>query len=82
MHGDVSDHAVKLLFASNLTALRKKDGGIRPVAVGNVFRRFAAKAGCYAVSRTVSHELLPMQLGASVKGGAKAAVQAVRKFIT
>ena len=39
--GDVSDYAVKLLFSSNLTALRKKDDGIRPMAVGNVFRRFS-----------------------------------------
>ena len=79
---DVSDYALKLLFSSNLTALRQKDGGIRPVAVGNVFRRLAAKVGCYAVSRAVSHELLPIQLGVSVKGGAEAAVHAVRTFIT
>ena len=82
LRGDISDYAVKLLFLSNLTALRKKDGSIRPVAVGNVFRRLAAKVGCYAVSRAVSHELLPIQLGDSVKGGAEAAVHAVRTFIT
>ena len=82
LRGDVSDYAVKLLFSSNLTALRKKDGGIRPLAVGNVFRRLEAKAGCYAVSRAVSHELLPTQLGISVRGGVEAAVHAVRKFIT
>ena len=82
LRGDVSDYAVKLLFSSNLTALKKKDGGIRPVSVGNVFRRLAAKVGCYAVSRAVSHELLPIQLGVSVKGGAEAAVSAVRTFIT
>ena len=82
LRGDVSDYAVKLLFSSNLTALKKKDGGIRPIAVGNVFRRLAAKVGCYAVSRAVSHELLPIQLGVSVKGGAEAAVHAVRTFIT
>ena len=80
--GDVSDYAVKLLFPSNLTALRKKDGGIRPVEVGNVFRRLVAKVECYAVSRAVSHELLPIQLGVTVKGGAEAAVHAVRTFIT
>ena len=79
---DVSDYAVKLLFSSNLTALKKKDGGIRPIAVGNVFRRLAAKVGCYADSRAVSHELLPIQPGVSVKGGAEAAVHAVRTFIT
>ena len=79
---DVSDYAVKLLFSSNLTALRKKDGGIRPVVVGNVFRRLAAKVGCYAVSCAVSRELLPIQLGVSAKGGAEAALHAVRTFIT
>ena len=42
----------------------------------------AAKAGCYAVSRTVSHELSPIQLGVLVKGGAEAAVHAVQSFIT
>ena len=63
LRGDVSDYAVKLLFSSNLTALKMKDGGIRPVAVGNVFSRLAAKVGCYAVSRAMSHELLPIQLG-------------------
>ena len=83
LRGDVSDYAVKLLLSSNLTTLRKKDGGIRPVAVGNVFHHLAAKVGCYAVSRAVSHELLPIQLGVSVKGaGAEAAVHAVRTFIT
>ena len=82
LRGDVSDYAVKLIYSSNLTALKIKDGGIRPVAVGNVFRRLAAKARCYAVSRAVSHELLPIQLGVLVTGGAEAAVQAVRKFIT
>ena len=44
LRGDVSDYAVKLLFSSNLTALRIKDGGVRPIAVGNVFRRLATKA--------------------------------------
>ena len=82
LRGDVSDYAVRLLFSSNLTALKKKDGGIRPVAVDNVFRRLAVKGGSYAVSRAVSHELSPILLGVSVKGGAEAAVHAVRKFIT
>ena len=82
LRGDVSDYAVKLFFSSNLTALKNKDVGIRPVAVGNVFRRLPVKVGCYAVSRAVSHELLPILLGVSVKGGGEAAVHAVRTFIT
>ena len=30
------------LFATNLTALLKRDDGIRPIAIGNVFRRLAS----------------------------------------
>ena len=47
-----------------------------------MFRRLAAKVGCYAVFRAVSIELLPIQLGVSVKAGAEAAVHAVHAFIT
>ena len=70
MRVDFSDYAAKLLFSSIFTVLRKKDGGIRPVAVGNVFRRLAATAGCFAVSRAVSYELSSIQLGISVNVGA------------
>ena len=57
---DISDYATKLLFSTNLTVLSKKDGGIRPVAVGNLFRRLAAKVSCHAVSSAVSYELSPI----------------------
>ena len=70
------------MFSANLTALRKKDGGIRPVAVGNVLRRLAAKVVCYAVSSAVPYELSPIQIGCSVKGRAEAAIHAVRKFVS
>ena len=50
LNTDLSDHAMKLLFSANLTALRKKDGGIRPIAVGNLLRRLASKVGCSAVT--------------------------------
>ena len=34
-------------FGANLTALQKKDGGVRPVAVGCTLRRLVVKvAGC------------------------------------
>ena len=63
-------------------ALRKKDGGIRPLAVDNVFRRSAAKVGCHAVSFAVSCEFSLIQHGVAVKGGAAAAVRAICKFIS
>ena len=73
--GDVSDYAVKHV------TLNKKDGSVCPVAVGNVFRRLAAKVGCHVVSRAVPYNLSPIQLGVSVKGSAESAVHALRRFI-
>ena len=60
----------------------KKDGGIRPVAVGNVLRHLAAKVGCHADSGVVSYELSPIQHACSSNGGVEAAVHAVLKFIS
>ena len=66
-----------LLFAANLTALLEKDGGIRPISVGNVFRRLASKI---AVKRVIP-ELPPVQLDVGVSGGCEAAAHAVRTFV-
>ena len=63
LRGDVSDYTVELLFSANLIALKKKDGVIRLVAVGNVFHRLAVMVGCHAVSRAVSYELFQIQVG-------------------
>ena len=43
LRGQIPQHARDILFAANLTALRKKDGGIRTIAVANAFRRLASK---------------------------------------
>ena len=66
----------------SLTCCRKNSYFQRISPVGNVFRRLSAKVGCHAVSRDVSYELSPIQLGCSVKGCAEAAIHAVRKFIS
>ena len=82
IRGDLPGHARDLLFAANLTALRKKDGGLRPIAVGNVFRRLASKAACHPVTRTIAPDLSPIQLGVGVKGGCEAAVHALRSLFS
>ena len=42
--GNVPTAVQPRLYGANLVALRKPDGGIRPIAVGNTVRRLAAKA--------------------------------------
>ena len=70
-----------LLFGGSLTALTKKDGGIRPIAVGWVFRRLAAKCANSFASGAVADYLAPRQLGVGVRGGAEAAAHAARKYV-
>jgi hypothetical protein len=43
LSGKVINEICPFIFGVSLCALKKKDGGIRPSAIGNIFRRFAAK---------------------------------------
>ena len=76
-HPDV----MPVLFGGNLTALQKKAGGIRPIAVGYTWRRIAAKcANAYAITKLADY-FAPFQLGVGVSDGCEAAVHATRRFV-
>ena len=67
-------------FGASLVALRKKAGGVRPIAVGCTLRRLVAKVASGMVRDLMAHLLSPRQLGYGVRGGAEAAVHATRVF--
>jgi len=48
---------------SNSAGVAKKQGGIRPIAVGCVWRRIAAKVACTHVKVASASLLAPRQLG-------------------
>ena len=70
------------LVCAPLIALQKKNGGYRPIAVGEVFRRLAS---CFCCS--ADHSLLPdiflpyNQVGVGIQGGLEVAVHSVNKFV-
>jgi len=70
-----------LFFGANLIAFRKKDGGLRPIAIGIVLRRLVARAACAATQQQAADLLAPTQLGLCIRGGAEAAVHGVRRFL-
>ena len=80
--GKIPDFAVQAFYGASLIALRKKGGGLRPIAIGNVFRRIAAKIAVSNVSAAIGAELRPAQLGVATRNGCEAAVHAVRAYIT
>ena len=71
----------EVIFGGRLIALKKKDGDIRPIAIGYTLRRLAAKCVDSHVITARGNELTPIQVGVGVSGGAEAAVHAVRRFV-
>ncbi|KAJ0173779.1 hypothetical protein K1T71_010928 [Dendrolimus kikuchii] len=82
LSGNVNKNILPILYGANLFALKKKDGGIRPIAVGTTYRRLAAKVCCRDIRDLSSRYFAPNQLGFGIKGGCEAAVHALRTFVT
>ena len=82
LSGNLPIYARELIFAANLTALRKKDGGVCPIVVGYVFRRLASKIIPRRVVNDLSNELRPIQLGVGVRNGCEGAVHFIRDYIS
>jgi len=77
---DIPPSIIPSLFGASLTALRKKTGGIRPIAVGLVWRRLAAKVVVSRVTPNLEKMFSPHQLGVGVRGGAEAGAHAARRY--
>ncbi|KAJ0181588.1 hypothetical protein K1T71_002310 [Dendrolimus kikuchii] len=82
LSGCVNNDILPIIYGANLCALKKKDGGIRPIAVGTTYRRLAAKVCCRAIRNRCSSYFTPIQLGFGTKGGCEAAVHSLRSFAT
>ena len=78
LDGGVPTEIRPIFFGATLCALRKKDGGVRPIAIGNTLRRLVSKVAVSACRDEYSNLL---QLGFGIKRGAEAAIHAARTFI-
>ena len=76
--GKVTSTICRIIYGAALCALSKKDGGLRPIAVGSTYRRLAAKLACKYVSDETGDYLRPTQIGFNTKGGCEAGVHATR----
>ena len=68
------------LFSANCHPLLKKDGGIRPVGVMEVFARLTSKCNANALSSELAEIFSPLQLGVKVQGGCEAVLHAVNQI--
>lgn len=67
LRGEVPDFIIAIFYGVTIRALMKNDGGVHPVAVGNILRRLATKVGIKPLSRGLGQELRSVQLGFSTK---------------
>ena len=67
--GDLPLRAARWLCVSRLVPLQKKDGGVRPIAVGETLRRLVAKfLSMHPETVAVGRGLHPVQLGVGASG--------------
>ena len=66
VNGGFPTGVTSLLSAAKLYALKKKNGGIRPIACGDVLRRIAAKCLLQGTLGEYTETLLPLQMGVNV----------------
>ena len=68
-------------FGAKLIALKKPDGGLRPIAVDNTFRRLSAKSAGYHVFEKRQARYGSRQVGVGTKRGAELASHVFRCLI-
>eukprot|EP00117_Sycon_ciliatum_P030771 scpid90068/ scgid24195/ len=71
---------VSAFTASRLIPLAKKPSGVRPIAVGEVFRRLIGRAVMSVIKPDVLRAVAPLQLCVGVPSACEAAVHAMRKI--
>ena len=64
------------LFAATLHAAKKKNNGIRPIAVGDVFARLTSKCLAAILAEDAVSVFGPHQLGIKIRGGCESVIHA------
>ena len=78
--GEAPASLAPFIAGGNLTALPKKDNGIRPVAVGEVWRRLTAKCLCNEFKEQTSTFFFPQQIGVGQPLGTEIGLETARQW--
>ena len=70
------------LCGATLLASRKKNGGLGPIAVGDVLRRLVSKSLSSATRHEAFNSLAPLQQEVSVRGGCEAIIHFVSQLMS
>jgi hypothetical protein len=81
LQGDCPETVRPWVMGAKLAALPKKDGGLRPIAIGETLRRITGKAMMHCATDSVNQRLKPFQVGVGVKAGAEVLVHVARQWL-
>ena len=79
--GNVPVEVAPYMCGARLFGALKKDGGLRPIAVGEIFRRLTSKGFSHALRDRAATILSPNQLGVGVPGGCEALAHTLRQVV-
>ena len=80
LRGEVPQFVVLILYCVNECGIEKKNGAIRPIAIGITIRRLEVKVGSRPVAQALGEELRPVQLGVATSRGCEVAAYATRRY--
>ncbi|GKG30389.1 hypothetical protein Tco_0420287, partial [Tanacetum coccineum] len=69
------------IASAPLTLLVKLGGGIRPIAVGTIWRRLVSKVSATMIGHSLDGYLEGLQFGVGVPGGGEAILHAVNRLV-
>ncbi|PNY11520.1 hypothetical protein L195_g008128 [Trifolium pratense] len=72
----------EFIASTPLTPLLKPDGGIRPIVVGTIWRRFVSKVAMKGVCKDVAKYLNDFQFGVRISGGAEAILHSANRLLS
>ena len=79
--GRVPRCILPFLCGASLLACQKKDGGFRPIAIGEVLRRLTSKCVARAVQSEAVSILSPLQVGVGIPVGCEAIVHSLTSLL-
>ena len=79
--GNLPAESKQFILSCNLIAIQKANG-MRPIAMGEIFYRLAAKSAKYLVTAQLAEILEPIQLGINTSGGCETAIHSITAELT
>ncbi|CEM22781.1 unnamed protein product [Vitrella brassicaformis CCMP3155] len=81
LDGDLPPLVTRLLAAARLFALEKPGGGVRPIAIGDVLRRWVTRALCMQHKLEFEEEFRPHQFAVGMSAGGEKLFRAAQTYI-